>query len=612
MRTPETQTAAQRAERLRTVPSNGQASSSQEPREVKPTNLDRARASLMSSPLASRPSASAHLSPGVEVDGSLSILSIDDLDLYDHNPRLGANPAYAQIRASMIANGPTSILTVTRRPGENKYFPHSGGNTRLAISKELAAAGDERFKQLRVMIKAWVSEALVIASHLGENENRGDTTFWEKAYGVHAYKTEFEKEFPGKTIIGAELNRELKKQGMDFGVRMIQNFLFAVDHLSPIGPWLRSGEVNHILRPKLSEYLDLMQRFGKTPAATATLKTYLEEAATAMREIEDRNRHREEAERTPTVLDAERVVVNIGEAFADLLNVPIEQLRRMSSALSNDPRLHSKDLLAVPEQAPVLASPSRPPASTGVSPDAVTAGAQSGLPAAHPQRAPGPAQRELGPLAGIVGGTDREGGAAHVPGQDGTAMSSSTDADAALTLGERRQRLFQEVEAVITSINSVVPIHDYVLRVPEMPFGYMVDIPVSTSQIGDVDVSASSGLRVVVWQFLAALSGQAHEQYWRQVANLPFIQATRWSQKMGEGLVPFAQHIISHLQVSCGPVNSEQTLFDLYVGGLSLWSVFSDERIGRLALRLVQLRRSIQDLEPEAHAALGMYLKFPG
>lgn len=607
MRTPETMTAAQRAARLRNGEST--AAPSQGPgHEHRPANkhLDRARASLMSS--VQRPSASATLDPNAEVDGSLSILAIDDIEPYDQNPRVGENPKYAEIRASMVANGMTSIITVTRRPGGLKYFPHSGGNTRLHIAKELAAAGDDRFARLRVMIKTWTSESVVLAAHLGENENRGDTSFWEKALGVHAFKVAYEKENPGRSMTGADLTRELKKQGTDFGVRMVQNFLFAVEELGPIGPWLRASEVNLALRPRVGEYVELMQRFRQAPAAASALKTQLEEAAAEMRSTEARNRERDESERRPVLLDVERVLLRISTSLADTLELSVERFRQMSSALAHDPLLQSKDLLSLPEPKVDRASGAvarRQPdqvSTLALAPESSRATAQ--------RRGDAPAQRELGPMAGIVGGTS-----GHAASRPASADPMAFEAPAAAvgasqSPAQRRQQLLNEVEEVITLINGVVPIHDFVLRVAEMPFGFMVDLPVSASHIGDADVSASAGMRIVVWQFLAALSGQAHDSHWRAVANLPFIRSTRWSQKLQEGASAFAGHLVGQLQVACAPMNPEQTVFDIFVGAVPLWTMFGDAQLGPLSIRLLQLRRALQELEPEAHSALGAYLRF--
>jgi hypothetical protein len=86
-------------------------------------------------------------------------------------------------------------LRVTRRPGATHYVVAAGGNTRLLAQLQLwRETADPRFETVPVAIKAWRSESDVLAGHLIENEQRADMTFWDKARGVVALKTELEQE----------------------------------------------------------------------------------------------------------------------------------------------------------------------------------------------------------------------------------------------------------------------------------------------------------------------------------------------------------------------------------------------------------------------------------
>ena len=128
------------------------------------------------------------LDPKADADDSFSMLPVSEIEVYKHNPRSGRNPRYDDIRASIVADGITNPITVTRQPGTSKYHPYGGGNTRLSIAKELFEAGDNRFSHLKVIVKAWPGHANVISAHLAENENRGDISFWERAKGVTEFK----------------------------------------------------------------------------------------------------------------------------------------------------------------------------------------------------------------------------------------------------------------------------------------------------------------------------------------------------------------------------------------------------------------------------------------
>lgn len=195
-KTPETLTAVARAATL--ARNNGGASlPSLSPKPAMPSRTeirnaavaDQARANLGQMGRPNRPmSPMPSLDPHADVDDSFSILPIGEIEPYQHNPRTGVNPRYEDIRASIIADGITNPLTVTRRPNSSKYHPYGGGNTRLVIAKELQANGDSRFNTLKVIVKAWPGDANVISAHLAENENRGDISFWEKAQGVAEFK----------------------------------------------------------------------------------------------------------------------------------------------------------------------------------------------------------------------------------------------------------------------------------------------------------------------------------------------------------------------------------------------------------------------------------------
>jgi ParB family protein of integrating conjugative element (PFGI_1 class) len=56
------------------------------------------------------------------------------------------NPAYEDIKASIRERGLDAPPAITRRPGEPHYIIRNGGNTRLAILRELwSETKDERF-----------------------------------------------------------------------------------------------------------------------------------------------------------------------------------------------------------------------------------------------------------------------------------------------------------------------------------------------------------------------------------------------------------------------------------------------------------------------------------
>ena len=60
---------------------------------------------------------------------------------------------------------------------------------------------------------------------------------------------------------------------------MLQNFLFAVEYLAPIGPWLKISDVNLVLKPRLTQLLKLADKFNQQPIAETALQTILHKYA---------------------------------------------------------------------------------------------------------------------------------------------------------------------------------------------------------------------------------------------------------------------------------------------------------------------------------------------
>ena len=194
-------------------------------------------------------STAANLRPGDEFDGSIVSLAVKDIHPYDRNPRTSPNPKYEEIKASIRERkGLKGQLTVTKRPGDNRYMLYMGGNTRLQIVKELFAETGERcFGEVNCVFHKWKSEADVLASHLIENEARGDTLFIEKARGLIDLVREIELE-TGKPLSSRLVQGTTAKMGMTVSQTTVVLYEFAVGNLNPLGLWLTYNNVNVIKR----------------------------------------------------------------------------------------------------------------------------------------------------------------------------------------------------------------------------------------------------------------------------------------------------------------------------------------------------------------------------
>jgi hypothetical protein len=446
---------------------------------------------------------------------------------------------------------------------------------------------------------------------------------------VQSFKREFEMENPEQSLVGSELHRELNKRGMNFGVRMIQNFMFAVEHLGAVGPWLRTQDVNTILRPRMSELLDVAERFDKRDEAQMLLRNHLDVVASGLHDLMERNRLRDASEHLAVELDAGRLVHEVAQALADVTGHDRGRLVAMSALLAADPRLQLRDLLARTEAAAPISGRTQLP-NTGRQPPLARDGGNSPAISTEPMADPAsgasppvdgwrePVQRPLAPMAGVVAGTSQQA--------DGRATSSGSQAPVqrplpvdggmgAATHGElsmerRRNQLREQMVQVITDVNRVVPIHDFMKAIDGMPFGFLVDIPENLARIGDVDVTSQMERRGMVWHFLASLSGQLHEQHWRAVADDPLIHGTRWARARDEGAMSFARALGESVYAACGLVDREKGVFELHIPANVLWTLLSDAHLGPLLTRVIDVRHSLQQLEPDSHMLRGVQLRF--
>ena len=179
------------------------------------------------------------LTPTAQIDGSVTMLRITDIQPYEKNPRRAANPLFDTIKTSIRQRGMDTPLKVTRRPGATHYVVAAGGNTRLLAQLQLwQETADPRFETVPVVIKAWRSESDVLAGHLIENEQRADMTFWDKARGLVALKAELEQECSAPLSL-RQWESALSDIGLPMGKDVLSTYLFAVERLAPWGPWSR-------------------------------------------------------------------------------------------------------------------------------------------------------------------------------------------------------------------------------------------------------------------------------------------------------------------------------------------------------------------------------------
>ena len=171
------------------------------------------------------------------------VVTLDQLRPYDHDPRVTRNPAYEDIKASIRERGLDAPPAITRRPGEPHYIIRNGGNTRLAILRELwAETKDERFFSIACQFRPWPErgELVLLTGHLAENELRGGLTFIERALGVEKAREFYEQE-ARQALSQSELARRLSADGFPVPQSHISRMGDAVRYLLPAIPMLLYG-----------------------------------------------------------------------------------------------------------------------------------------------------------------------------------------------------------------------------------------------------------------------------------------------------------------------------------------------------------------------------------
>ncbi|MFO7543364.1 MAG: ParB N-terminal domain-containing protein [Thiobacillus sp.] len=202
------------------------------------------------------PNSGSDLKHDTEVDDSWASLPVTAVHFYERNPRKANNEAYAELKESIRVNGILQPLTVTKRPGETHYILYAGGNTRLQAIRELwEETTDPKFRETRVIIKAWRGEASVLLAHMAENTQRNDMTFWDRANGTLEIKRQMEEE-SGKTLSHREFEAEIKRFGLQTDLRTLSMYRFAVEKIADVGPWL-SGLAVRAIQPRLNLLLKL-------------------------------------------------------------------------------------------------------------------------------------------------------------------------------------------------------------------------------------------------------------------------------------------------------------------------------------------------------------------
>ena len=194
--------------------------------------------------------AATGLKRGDDIDGARILVPVMQVQTYDRNPRRTINPKFDEIKQSIRAVGLLTPFNITRRPGETHFIVCGGGNTRLVILQQLFQEGYAQFERVELTFKAWRGDADAIAGHIGENDQRGEMCFWDRAVGIMDIKSTLEVE-GGNSLSLRQFEAELKRLGLSVALANISLMKFALEWLAPLGPRLTGLDVKRI-QPRLN------------------------------------------------------------------------------------------------------------------------------------------------------------------------------------------------------------------------------------------------------------------------------------------------------------------------------------------------------------------------
>jgi hypothetical protein len=161
------------------------------------------------------------------------------------------------------------------------------------------------------------------------------------------------------------------------------------------------------------------------------------------------------------------------------------------------------------------------------------------------------------------------------------------------------------VLSLLKDINEQVPLSDVVLFAPNLPFGFMVDVPVDISRLNGQPVQ-NPALRAAVWKLLASLSFQL-DLGWLSTAAVP--QDTEWAQAIRLGSEGFREvygRSFRTFNGQCDEIGNPQMGFG------ELHCIFAHENVGYLVIQLlrameqVRLNNRARMTAPEINAMEGL------
>ncbi|WP_459056964.1 ParB family protein [Stenotrophomonas sp. PSU-St22] len=319
---------------------------------AEPTPQDMAAKLLAKGFERSGPSAAALTDP---IADTPMVVTLDELRPYEHDPRVTRNPAYEEIKASIRERGLDAPPAITRRPGEAHYIIRNGGNTRLAILRELwSETKEERFFRIACLFRPWPARGEIVAltGHLAENELRGGLTFIERALGIEKAREFYEQE-SGQSLSQSELARRLTADGYPVPQSHISRMADAVRYLLPAIPNLLYGGLGRHQVERIAVLRKACERIWERRVLNQSLAV---DFATLFQDVLSQFDAQSEG------FSPQRVQDELIGQMADMLGVDYDTLAlEIDDSESRQRALTSEPAAPMPSAAPVMpAAPSAP------------------------------------------------------------------------------------------------------------------------------------------------------------------------------------------------------------------------------------------------------------
>ncbi len=319
---------------------------------AEPTPQDMAAKLLAKGFERSGPSAAALTDP---IADTPMVVTLDELRPYEHDPRVTRNPAYEEIKASIRERGLDAPPAITRRPGEAHYIIRNGGNTRLAILRELwSETKEERFFRIACLFRPWPARGEIVAltGHLAENELRGGLTFIERALGIEKAREFYEQE-SGQSLSQSELARRLTADGYPVPQSHISRMADAVRYLLPAIPNLLYGGLGRHQVERIAVLRKACERIWERRVLNQSLAV---DFATLFQDVLSQFDAQSEG------FSPQRVQDELIGQMADMLGVDYDTLAlEIDDSESRQRALTSEPAAPMPSAAPVVpAAPSAP------------------------------------------------------------------------------------------------------------------------------------------------------------------------------------------------------------------------------------------------------------